>query len=958
MGVVYRAHDLHTGAPAAVKLLTVGDELIVERFAREAKLLAELRHPGIVRYLGHGTAPHGELYLAMEWLDGEDLQQRLAGRPLAIDDTVQLATQVAAALAEAHARGVVHRDIKPSNLFLVGDQVKVLDFGVARLAQADRLTQTGAILGTPRFMAPEQARGERDLDARADIFALGAVLYRCLTGRLPFPGKNAAEVMHQVLYEDPPPPRRLVPEIPVALDALVTQMLAKPREQRPANAAAVLARLDAANATIYPDSEEKSQLLAGRYQILGLIGAGGMGTVYRALDTELDEVVALKTLHRVSPELLARFRQEVKLARRVTHKNVARTFDIAEHGGEKFLTMEYVGGESLAALLARGPSLDPRRAAGIVRDLLAGVGAAHDAGVLHRDLKPANVIIGTSGRVVITDFGIARALVESTSEIVGTPGFMPPEQLAGDAVDARVDLYAIGVICQRMLGADARFSALLRRWTAPRREERPATAGEAAVELERTLATIEAPTPPPVAAPAEPRLKTVAVIPFRNIGPAESDYIAEGVTDDLIDALSMTPGLRVRPRGLVTRWKGQDPDPREVGQALDVQVVVDGSVRAVGPTVRLSARLSSVADGFQLWARRVDRPAADVLVATDEVARAVADALTVEKQGPARETPSDGAAVDLYLRGRQQLLQGWNSDVSAAVALFDEALTRAPGDPVILAGAARAHSRAVFFGQGDAERARVLAERAVAAAPELGDAWGSLVQVHMHGGDVAAAARAARAGAAKVRNFPKLEDMLGRILVEVGATAEGVRRLETALLLDPTDEQPRWDLLRVAALAGDWPRVDALLDRPLFDQASRGVLAMWRARYDLWRPRLAPPPLTTDDGAPIGFARIFRRTLATRVLAPEDAAYLEDGAVPRGPRLRVFAAQLRGELHAYVGDDEGALAAVTHALAGSFFDLLWFDRCPLFARLRRDARWAALREPLAARVAPIIAALA
>jgi serine/threonine protein kinase len=244
MGAVYRAHDRHTDSLAAIKVVRTSDGQSLERFTREAHILAELRHPGFVRYLSHGRTARGELYLAMEWLVGVDLGERLAARELSPIESIQLVTQVAAALAVAHARQIVHRDLKPSNLFLVDqrvERVKVLDFGVARLLPLDTITAPGTILGTPRFMAPEQARGMKNIDARADVFALGCVLFRCLSGAYPFAGETAAEVLGRVIHDEARRLRELRPELPRALDDLVARMLAKAPADRPPDGAAVLA---------------------------------------------------------------------------------------------------------------------------------------------------------------------------------------------------------------------------------------------------------------------------------------------------------------------------------------------------------------------------------------------------------------------------------------------------------------------------------------------------------------------------------------------------------------------------------------------------------------------------------------------------------------------------------------------------------------------------------------------
>jgi len=236
MGEVWRALDQATGQPVAVKLLPGHGAEDAARFGREARILSELSHPRVVRYVAHGAEEGGAPYLVMEWLEGEDLAARLSRGPLAIDEGVALALYVSEVLAFAHERGVVHRDLKPSNLFLQGgrlDAVKVLDFGIAHAGRATRMTRTGMLIGTPGYMAPEQARGEATIDARADVFSLGCVLFECLTGEGAFGGQHAAAILTKVLFEETPSARVARPEVPEALDDLVRRMLSKRREERP-----------------------------------------------------------------------------------------------------------------------------------------------------------------------------------------------------------------------------------------------------------------------------------------------------------------------------------------------------------------------------------------------------------------------------------------------------------------------------------------------------------------------------------------------------------------------------------------------------------------------------------------------------------------------------------------------------------------------------------------------------
>src|SRR5690349_18634354 len=249
MGTVFRARDSISGETVAVKILSDGQGHLAERFAREVKVLAELSQPGIVRYIAHGVTSAGKLFLAMEWVDGEVLKTRLERGPLTLGESVTLATRVAEALGVAHARGIVHRDLKPSNLILPGgrvDQVKVFDFGIAQREGKTQLTQTGMMLGTAGYMAPEQARTSEQIDARADVFALGCVLFQCLTGVPPFDGDTTAAILAKILFGTAPRVSELWPEVPESLDALVAQMLAPEPALRPndgANLAAALAAL-------------------------------------------------------------------------------------------------------------------------------------------------------------------------------------------------------------------------------------------------------------------------------------------------------------------------------------------------------------------------------------------------------------------------------------------------------------------------------------------------------------------------------------------------------------------------------------------------------------------------------------------------------------------------------------------------------------------------------------------
>ena len=248
MGQVYEARDLTTGARVALKRLCHQSPNDVVRFAREAQMLAGLCHPWVVHYVAHGVTPEGEPYLAMDWIEGETLSRRLVRGVLGIEEGFALSRRLAEALGAVHRAGVVHRDLKPSNVILANgalDSPVLVDFGVALLSGADRLTHTGAIVGTAGYMAPEQARGAFDVDARADVFALGCVIFRCLTGAVPFAADESLAAMLRLLLDEPPRLGALRPGTPPCLEALVERMLAKQREHRPPDGDAVTAELEA-----------------------------------------------------------------------------------------------------------------------------------------------------------------------------------------------------------------------------------------------------------------------------------------------------------------------------------------------------------------------------------------------------------------------------------------------------------------------------------------------------------------------------------------------------------------------------------------------------------------------------------------------------------------------------------------------------------------------------------------
>jgi len=758
--------------------------------------------------------------------------------------------------------------------------------------------------------------------------------------------------------------------------------------------------------------------IANRYEVRGFIGAGGMGSVYRVHDLELDEEVALKFLKREVlglPGVLDRFRAEVRLARRVTHENVARTFDIGEHGAERFLTMEYIAGESLTARLRREGVMAPGDAIALGLALAAGLGAAHRAGVVHRDLKPDNILLARNGRVVITDFGIARpsgtAPVAGAPQMVGSAGYMAPEQLQGAAdLDGRADLYALGAVLFEVLtgrvawpgnsfmaiamprllepppdpravypGVPDALAEIVLRLMAQRREERFASA-EAVVQALTGAASAlshvpSTAVPPPL--PVEARAArvapmpavnapTIAVMPLRNVGPPEDDALASELTDEIIDGLSLTRGVQVRPRRALARAAGID-DLQELGRVVGAQVIVEGTVRRRDANIQLTARLIGVRDDIQLWSERYDVPAHEALRLAHDVVHATAHVLAGEAAQQDRNTLSI-SAVDILLKARRLLRERWMGfgDLEEVVHYFEQGLALAPDDLGMITGYAMAVARARNFASKrraegpDATRARSLVELALDDEPGRAEPWLALATLRSAESDWEGAVRALRRALHLSPGLELAQEMLASIEVEVACDEEGLARF-SRIQHDPDESgAPLYRAALRHALYGHWEVFDRIIAAPV-DEGSRALWDMLVARTNLYRRRVAHalPPLDPDSRDPdVVLTRLLDDTLRTgRLPASFETLRRTAAAAREGSRLRPFLFQVKAELLAFVGAHDEAMQAVADAVASLLLDVGWLDHCPLLDALRGRPEMKALRAEALRRGAPIREAL-
>ncbi len=467
------------------------------------------------------------------------------------------------------------------------------------------------------------------------------------------------------------------------------------------------------------------ELFAGRYRIESLLGRGAAGAVWAATDEAVGDRLALKLLTAGPGDAAERFRREVRLARRVTHQNAVRIFDLGTVDGVLYLTMELIDGESLLETLEREGRIAVAQVLDIGRQIATGLHAAHAVSVVHRDIKPANVLLEVGGRVVLTDFGVARAVASDPqltvgSAMIGTPSYMAPEQIEGGTVSPATDLYALGALLYEMATGrcpfveDSAVATAVARLHRPPEDPRthaslpdqlaalilellelaPEDRPTGAEYVAALLGELEAKASDPDAAETfiavesqvgdrgvsartgaatgsdaggtfvsiAPENRTLAVLPFRHRGPSEHSYLSESLAEDLVDIFTATRGLRVTASGATAKYHGQTVDPREAGRELGADAIVDGSVRIAGTKVTVSARLIDVQPGEQLWADRFDLALDDAVSDPDVTAQRIAEQLRRELELLSARHQAPAQAIELLIRARERSLSGEIAD--------------------------------------------------------------------------------------------------------------------------------------------------------------------------------------------------------------------------------------------------------------------------------------------------------
>lgn len=485
MGAVYKALDVNLGREVAIKFLLkeiAEEKEIVERFLNEGRVIATINHPAVISvYASDIEEKTGMPFLVMEFVDGHSLDHHKAELKNDLNLLIEHFIQMLSGIHACHLKGIVHRDLKPENLLInSAGQLKICDFGIARAAS--RQTRTGIAIGTPHYMSPEQCMGKQDIiSGQTDVYAAGIVLFEMLTGQLPFNLQGKADdpaLAIALMHISQKPDFASFASIPEgnAFSELIAGMLEKNPNDRP-EIPDIIKELRAIHGRLFtnakvsdtPEPTKKAKksgnTIGDIYEVQEQIGAGGMGTVVKALDTSLNRIVAIKTLHQQAlkdKSLVNRFIKEGQVLATVRHKNVMGIYASAKDRdtGNPFLVMEYIEGRPLTELKATIKK-DCSRAVPIMLQLAEGIEAFHAQGIIHRDLKPSNIIITSDGIVKIIDFGIAKTQsnLTKTGMTMGTPEYMSPEQCTGSKnINEKSDIYSLGIIFWELIFGTVPFT--------------------------------------------------------------------------------------------------------------------------------------------------------------------------------------------------------------------------------------------------------------------------------------------------------------------------------------------------------------------------------------------------------------------------------------------------------------------------------------------------------------------
>jgi TolB-like protein/Tfp pilus assembly protein PilF/tRNA A-37 threonylcarbamoyl transferase component Bud32 len=583
------------------------------------------------------------------------------------------------------------------------------------------------------------------------------------------------------------------------------------------------------------------------YKIIEKLGEGGMGVVFKAEDTKLKRIVALKFFN---PQMLGteedktRFMLEAQAAARLDHPNICTVHEIDEVEDQTFIAMAYVDGKSLEEKVGSGV-LEMGEALDIALQVAEGLREAHAKGIIHRDIKAANIMVSADGQAKIMDFGLAklvgRSRLTKTATIMGTVAYMSPEQASGDsAIDHRTDIWSLGVVLYKMLTGYPPFDA----------PSDAALIHKIIYEQMKPASSLRSDVPPAVEdiiqkmLRKDPReryqdmqsliidLKTartrmvavenktspsIAVLPFVDMSPAkDQEYFCDGLAEELINALTQIEGLHVVARTSAFSFKGQHLDVREIGKRLNVETVLEGSVRKAGNRLRITGQLVKVDDGYHLWSEKYDRNMDDIFAIQDEISEVIVSKLkpTLLKSEEAKLAKRHTVPVEtyeLYLKGRYFLNKATEEALRKAVDYFEQAIAIDPDYAQAYAGLADSYLNLPFYSFSKRQEAYQKGRRAAVRALEIDD---TLAEAHTSLGLVKYAYDWDWKGAEKeIKQAIELNPgyasahlFYAHYLVGVNRLDEAIAEMEQAYKLDPLCLQINVDIGFILYFAGRYDR--------------------------------------------------------------------------------------------------------------------------------------------------------
>ena len=599
----------------------------------------------------------------------------------------------------------------------------------------------------------------------------------------------------------------------------------------------------------------------GRYEVLKLLGAGGMGEVYLAQDVKLDRKLAIKILPSdlAGQDRVRRFIQEAKAASALNHPNIITIYEIDEVDSEQFIATEFIEGETLRDRIRTG-ALHTPDAIDIAMQVASALSATHGVGIVHRDIKPENIMLRRDGIVKVLDFGLAKLSpskfpVEADPEaptqaqintepgtVLGTAQYMSPEQARGFEVDARSDIWSLGCVLYEMVTARQPFigettidvmsgilhrepdalasqmveglrelERIVNRTLRKDREERYQTIKELYIELKdlkcelelqsrqtsSSRSSIESLSSISYSSSSSIREKSIAVLYFENMSDdKESDYFCAGITEDIITDLSKINHLKVIPRADVLPFRKKEVNTRQVGEALRVNYILEGSVRTAGNRIRITAQLIDVRDGFYVWAERFDRLVEDIFDLQNEVSQKIATALKIsltdsEIQELARKPTDDLRAYDYYMQGRELLYLKGKKNTENAIKMFEQAAAIDEGFAASYAGLAEAYSCMYEWYDGSTRwlgEAIEMNQKALTLDPTSLDAKFGIAMVYFHHGRFTEAKRTIEAILKEDSEFHPGYFRLGLIAERMCEIEEALTHFKRAAELKPYDE--------------------------------------------------------------------------------------------------------------------------------------------------------------------------